>query len=207
MVCTNSIFYERWPEVFRKDLTSALRIDVCWGSQGLAGHVWYDRCPGRMYGVQHTTCWWLNLFQFVLNAEYLSAALVSFVRGTSSFIRPAQEVVLYAFTCISSVLMPWSLDVPSYREERTATQYAETNTLRIPEVFMVGDYKGGSFLVTEYLNFGGRADQAELGKALAEMHLATPAVRSTVLATPAFGVFQRCDARKIASMAVQYRYM
>ena len=72
---------------------------------------------------------------------------------------------------------------------------------------MVGDYKGGSFLVTEYLNFGGRADQAELGKALAEMHLATPAVRSTVLATPAFGVFQRCDARKIASMAVQYRYM
>ena len=64
---------------------------------------------------------------------------------------------------------------------RTARCCADTNTLRIPEVIRVGDFKGGSFLVTEYLNFGGRADQAELGEALARMHLATPAVRHTTL--------------------------
>lgn len=60
-------------------------------------------------------------------------------------------------------------------------QCAETETLRIPKVISVGDYSGGSFLVTEYLNFGGRADPAELGKALAHMHLATPKVRQPIL--------------------------
>lgn len=55
----------------------------------------------------------------------------------------------------------------------------DTGAMRIPKVIGVGDTRGGSFLVTEYLNFGGRADQAALGRALAQMHLATPVVRAT----------------------------
>jgi protein-ribulosamine 3-kinase len=39
-----------------------------------------------------------------------------------------------------------------------------------------GPGRGGSFIVMEYLNFGGRANAAELGRQLALMHLAIPAV-------------------------------
>lgn len=53
---------------------------------------------------------------------------------------------------------------------------ADTNTLRVPEVIGWGDYTHGSYLITEYLEFGGRADQAEMGRLLAQMHLATPKV-------------------------------
>lgn len=37
----------------------------------------------------------------------------------------------------------------------------------------------GSFIVMEYLNFGGSYSQADLGRALAEMHKAEPAVNSS----------------------------
>ena len=41
---------------------------------------------------------------------------------------------------------------------------------------------GAVVIIMEYLNFGARSDQAELGRRLAQMHLATPAVwhRSTM---------------------------
>lgn len=35
----------------------------------------------------------------------------------------------------------------------------------------------GSFIIMEFLEFGARSDQAELGRRLAQMHLATPTVR------------------------------
>jgi hypothetical protein len=53
---------------------------------------------------------------------------------------------------------------------------ADTGTLKVPQVVAVGDTKNGSFLITEHLQFGGRADQAELGYQLAMMHKATPKV-------------------------------
>ena len=40
-----------------------------------------------------------------------------------------------------------------------------------------GDTAAGSFLVTEFLEFGGRFDQAAMGRELARMHKATPNVR------------------------------
>ncbi len=39
-----------------------------------------------------------------------------------------------------------------------------------------GGKGNGSFIVMEYLNFGGNTDAAALGKQLALMHLATPLV-------------------------------
>eukprot|EP01025_Chloroclados_australasicus_P066022 TRINITY_DN9022_c0_g1_i1.p1 TRINITY_DN9022_c0_g1~~TRINITY_DN9022_c0_g1_i1.p1 ORF type:complete len:419 (-),score=21.38 TRINITY_DN9022_c0_g1_i1:53-1309(-) len=50
----------------------------------------------------------------------------------------------------------------------------DTHTLRVPEVIAYEDYANGSYLITEYLKFGGRCDQAELGRQLARMHKATP---------------------------------
>lgn len=37
----------------------------------------------------------------------------------------------------------------------------------------------GTFIIMEYLDFGGRGSQADLGAALAQMHSATPQVSST----------------------------
>ena len=39
---------------------------------------------------------------------------------------------------------------------------------------------GGVVIIMEYLNFGSRSDQAELGRRLVQMHLATPAVRQSM---------------------------
>eukprot|EP00884_Botryococcus_braunii_P015675 jgi/Botrbrau1/2791/Bobra.0125s0004.2 len=60
----------------------------------------------------------------------------------------------------------------------------ETHTLRIPKVFHYGSLStvpagrglggGGSFIVMECLNLGGRARQDELGRGLALMHSAPP---------------------------------
>lgn len=54
-----------------------------------------------------------------------------------------------------------------------------TKTLRVPRVVTFGDYTGGSFLATEFLDFSGRsaADQAALGTRLAKMHAADPQAR------------------------------
>jgi len=59
-----------------------------------------------------------------------------------------------------------------------------TNSLRIPEVYHYGpllDDMGmpanrGSFIVMEYLDFGGKSNQEDLGRAMAKMHLATPSM-------------------------------
>lgn len=61
----------------------------------------------------------------------------------------------------------------------TATRalHAATNSLRIPKVLAWGDTSDGSYLIIEHLNFGGRADQAEMGRQLALMHKAEPKVR------------------------------
>lgn len=59
-----------------------------------------------------------------------------------------------------------------------------TRTVRVPEVHHYGPLPsapgggalrgGGSFIVMEHLDLQGRCDQAELGRQLARMHLATP---------------------------------
>ena len=58
---------------------------------------------------------------------------------------------------------------------------AAGTSLKVPEVFEVGELDrgppgsgGGSFIVMEHLEMSGRTDQAALGRALAEMHLAEP---------------------------------
>ena len=50
--------------------------------------------------------------------------------------------------------------------------------LRIPEVFVAKDYEDGkgSFIVMEFLNMGSRGDMHAFGRAMAQMHLSSPAV-------------------------------
>jgi len=55
----------------------------------------------------------------------------------------------------------------------------DTHTIRIPKVYGFGELDGpgmkpSAFIVMEALNIRGRADQAELGRRMAQMHLATP---------------------------------
>ena len=52
-----------------------------------------------------------------------------------------------------------------------------TNTIRIPEVLKFGDSESGdgSYIIMDFLELGGRADQRVFGRRMAEMHLATPA--------------------------------
>jgi len=47
-------------------------------------------------------------------------------------------------------------------------------------------------IIMEYLKFGSRSDQAELGRRLAQMHLATPAVRLTSNAPLLLGLGRNC---------------
>lgn len=51
---------------------------------------------------------------------------------------------------------------------------SQGTSMRIPAVYYSGATSTGSMIVMDFLNFGGRADQYELGKALAQMHLAEP---------------------------------
>jgi fructosamine-3-kinase len=46
----------------------------------------------------------------------------------------------------------------------------------VPKVIDYGDSSRGSYLVTEFLKFGGSVDQAEMGLRLALMHKAPPKV-------------------------------
>lgn len=58
----------------------------------------------------------------------------------------------------------------------------DTGTIRVPRVFHVGTASGSggalkradSYIIMEYLDFGGSASQQELGRQLARMHLADP---------------------------------
>lgn len=50
----------------------------------------------------------------------------------------------------------------------------DTHTLCIPKVYHHGSNDSGTFIIMEYLDFGGRGSQSELGTALAKMHAATP---------------------------------
>jgi fructosamine-3-kinase len=56
--------------------------------------------------------------------------------------------------------------------------FAATKTLRIPKVFHVGPMPNGrgSFIVMEALKMSGSCSMSELGRQLARMHLAEPAV-------------------------------
>lgn len=60
----------------------------------------------------------------------------------------------------------------------TALLPADTQTLRIPQVFHVGPMPNGrgSFIVMEALRMGGGCNMGELGRQLALMHLAEPSV-------------------------------
>jgi len=50
-----------------------------------------------------------------------------------------------------------------------------SGSMAVPEVFAMEDgFDGGSFLVMEYMDMSGRADQEEFGRRMAEMHLAEP---------------------------------
>ena len=57
--------------------------------------------------------------------------------------------------------------------------------MKIPQIHHFGSLSDkGSFIVMEYLNFGGSYSQADLGNALAEMHKAEPAVSWSDLDPP-----------------------
>lgn len=63
--------------------------------------------------------------------------------------------------------------------------FTATNTLRIPKVFHVGPMPNGrgSFIVMEALKLSGSCSMSELGRQLARMHLAEPAVSLQYLNT------------------------
>jgi len=46
--------------------------------------------------------------------------------------------------------------------------------LKIPQVHYWGDFSGGSLLIMDFLNLSGRGNGYNLGKAMAQMHLAAP---------------------------------
>ena len=50
--------------------------------------------------------------------------------------------------------------------------------LSIPKVHYWGDYEGGSLLIMDYLNLGGRGDGYTLGQSMARMHLAEPSAQN-----------------------------
>ncbi len=58
----------------------------------------------------------------------------------------------------------------------SSVRCADTHTLRIPKIYHHGALSGGTFIVMEYLDFGGRGSQGDLGDRLARMHLAPPQV-------------------------------
>ena len=60
---------------------------------------------------------------------------------------------------------------------RVAAESGGEPALRIPEVFHASDYEDGkgSFIVMEFLTMGRGGDAEAFGKAMARMHLATPA--------------------------------
>ena len=51
-----------------------------------------------------------------------------------------------------------------------------TQSVRVPEVLTYGPEESGngSYLITEFLNLGGRTSDEDLGRAMACMHLAEP---------------------------------
>eukprot|EP00899_Mesostigma_viride_P019637 jgi/Mesvir1/27675/Mv07395-RA.1 len=61
-------------------------------------------------------------------------------------------------------------------EAESLRALGHSKTLRLPEVFHYGAFPAGSgsFIVMEYLEFGGSADQASLGRQLALMHQSQP---------------------------------
>ena len=60
---------------------------------------------------------------------------------------------------------------------QTFPTFADTHAMKIPKIYHFGSLSSkGSFIVMEYLKFGGSYSQADLGQALAEMHKAEPAV-------------------------------
>lgn len=60
---------------------------------------------------------------------------------------------------------------------------SDAQAVRVPEVFHYGPLPGrgqhGSFICMEYLQLGGKYAQADLGRRMAQMHLAAPKVMLT----------------------------
>ena len=67
---------------------------------------------------------------------------------------------------------------------------ADTHTLRIPQVFHYGELSNGAFLIMEHIQFGGRSSQEQLGRGLAQMHLAPLKVEAQRLVTPSIEMQQ-----------------
>lgn len=61
--------------------------------------------------------------------------------------------------------------LPMFEAERIGLDtIAETNTVRVPEVYLTGCQASQAFIVMEYIELGGRVDPARLASALAAMH-------------------------------------
>jgi fructosamine-3-kinase len=58
-------------------------------------------------------------------------------------------------------------------EARALYEMAASKTVRVPEPVCFGEYGGQCYVVMEYLELGGRADMAGLGRKLADMHRVT----------------------------------
>ncbi len=58
-------------------------------------------------------------------------------------------------------------------EAQALTEIAATQTVRVPQVIVAGEYAQQSFLVLENLQLGGRCNMAMLGQQLAAMHKVT----------------------------------
>jgi protein-ribulosamine 3-kinase len=60
-------------------------------------------------------------------------------------------------------------------EARGLEALGASGAVAVPEVLHYADaFDGGSFLIMEYLELGGRPDPTEFGRAMAQMHLAEP---------------------------------
>jgi len=67
-----------------------------------------------------------------------------------------------------------ALGLQAMYECSTQDESSEDESLVIPKVHYWGDYNGGSLLIMDFLNLGGRGNGCNLGKAMARMHLAKP---------------------------------
>eukprot|EP01025_Chloroclados_australasicus_P064795 TRINITY_DN8703_c0_g1_i1.p1 TRINITY_DN8703_c0_g1~~TRINITY_DN8703_c0_g1_i1.p1 ORF type:complete len:334 (-),score=49.49 TRINITY_DN8703_c0_g1_i1:166-1053(-) len=97
---------------------------------------------------------------FVGSSSWSSQYIMNMEDGTRYFVKTARG---------------YSVDAMFKGEALGLTALYDTHTVCIPKVLYYGDMaRGGSFIVLEHLKFGGRINQAEFGRLLAEMHLATP---------------------------------
>ncbi|KAI8463178.1 MAG: Fructosamine kinase-domain-containing protein [Monoraphidium minutum] len=85
------------------------------------------------------------------------------------------------------------------------TALAGTRAVRVPEVAHVGTLPrgGGAFIIMEHLALGGPPDMAALGRAVAAMHAAAPAVRRGAAGRAPWGA--RAGGRRLLAARVGRR--